>query len=962
MSESLRATAVQISEEAISAEESSHRLSPDIAQTLGEILTPDETGDVRFGAQNEILRLSQIEALTAIQRCFAEGISLSHIVKPGGAGKTRDAIIAAYALHAHEKNTLFIVPSQQAVRDFAGKTGALCPDLDVGTIYQIEKRVGRITFCTYASLLRYILGKDAEVEARAFENAQMDDSQNSPLQASRPTESQRFSINPADYDLVIWDENHQYLTPSAQKLVSNFEHATNIGLTATPRYYEGKEVGNVFGPNIYNLDLETAVERGEISDYRNLLITTDIVTGLELSSPDQEESAEVARAIDIPNRNRIFQDLYRNTTINVEGETYTLAGEPAIVFGASIDHVHDIAQAFNDALMPALKNDEEFRSLLRSKNIDPDTVEHIAAPIHSGNSKKSEGMSLHARNALTDRYHQRKVLVLVATSVLQQSFDSLITSVVIDAVPRQTFVGVGQAGMRALRRSPEKKMAFIINTCDADHSSLTFHDFQAARGTEEGVIVGISHKGTGKRKNTSDDASNRKFAKYDVTYGTSLVDLAERRKAHAGRLYRSDYETSSRHLTSLGFQKVNQLIRDMATGNKEAVGTFLEVIQPWIARTRELIEPQVFEDDWRDDEMMENVVVDILIPLLRAVQEGNIPSWARFTSRFQQDLRRQCERIQRKNLPTVSLEERVDNTHPESHLHETDPEELIAIREPAKIPLRETIRASDDSDEEYPGEEIDREALRPRIEKVLKTLPEREQDVLKLRFYLDGGEEHSLKKTGEVLKVGPERVRQIESKAVRKLQQPSRSQELIAFAPDERPLALLEQREAAEAALERALEERNQLHEQRIRNNQILWEIESDLVRQKQIILGVFSNNNPFIISRIVAGSRIPIPVIQALSDIEWTRIHLLTDALDDRVLMQIRHALELINVSRENIAAFNGAVRELKKLMDTFTKMGGKPVLPDELKTRLPSENDSPSDIVNFGSRLIHEVLKHRV
>ena len=75
---------------------------------------------------------------------------------------------------------------------------------------------------------------------------------------------------------------------------------------------------------------------------------------------------------------------------------------------------------------------------------------------------------------------------------------------------------------------------------------------------------------------------------------------------------------------------------------------------------------------------------------------------------------------------------------------------------------------------------IDRNTMKERIEKILRTLSYREQEVVKLRFGI-GGEEHSLEKVGHILHVTQERVRQIEAKAIRKLQQPSRSGELIGF-------------------------------------------------------------------------------------------------------------------------------------------------------------------------------------
>ena len=71
--------------------------------------------------------------------------------------------------------------------------------------------------------------------------------------------------------------------------------------------------------------------------------------------------------------------------------------------------------------------------------------------------------------------------------------------------------------------------------------------------------------------------------------------------------------------------------------------------------------------------------------------------------------------------------------------------------------------------------------LRTRIAKVLKTLSYREREIIKLRYGLGDGYSYTLEEVGHIFKVTRERIRQIEAKAVRKLQQPARSQELVGF-------------------------------------------------------------------------------------------------------------------------------------------------------------------------------------
>jgi RNA polymerase primary sigma factor len=86
-----------------------------------------------------------------------------------------------------------------------------------------------------------------------------------------------------------------------------------------------------------------------------------------------------------------------------------------------------------------------------------------------------------------------------------------------------------------------------------------------------------------------------------------------------------------------------------------------------------------------------------------------------------------------------------------------------------------------DSGAENPAIGAAQEMLRGRIAKVLKTLSYREREIIKLRYGLGDGYSYTLEEVGHIFKVTRERIRQIEAKAVRKLQQPSRSQELSGF-------------------------------------------------------------------------------------------------------------------------------------------------------------------------------------
>lgn len=87
----------------------------------------------------------------------------------------------------------------------------------------------------------------------------------------------------------------------------------------------------------------------------------------------------------------------------------------------------------------------------------------------------------------------------------------------------------------------------------------------------------------------------------------------------------------------------------------------------------------------------------------------------------------------------------------------------------------------EDKEAENPSNITTFKMLQSQIEQVLKTLPEREQKVLRMRFGLDDGYSHTLEEVGYVFKVTRERIRQIEAKALRRLRNPTKVKKLQDF-------------------------------------------------------------------------------------------------------------------------------------------------------------------------------------
>jgi RNA polymerase primary sigma factor len=86
-----------------------------------------------------------------------------------------------------------------------------------------------------------------------------------------------------------------------------------------------------------------------------------------------------------------------------------------------------------------------------------------------------------------------------------------------------------------------------------------------------------------------------------------------------------------------------------------------------------------------------------------------------------------------------------------------------------------------DTNFDRPEHSASNDMLRKEIGKLLKTLTPREREIIKLRYGLDNGYSYTLEEVGRIFQVTRERVRQIEQKAVQKLQQPGRCRSLVSF-------------------------------------------------------------------------------------------------------------------------------------------------------------------------------------
>ena len=91
----------------------------------------------------------------------------------------------------------------------------------------------------------------------------------------------------------------------------------------------------------------------------------------------------------------------------------------------------------------------------------------------------------------------------------------------------------------------------------------------------------------------------------------------------------------------------------------------------------------------------------------------------------------------------------------------------------------------EDNEIDSPVASATQEMLKDRIDVVLKTLSYREREIIKLRYGIGDGYTYTLEEVGRIFKVTRERVRQVEAKAIRKLQHPVRARKLEGFLESE---------------------------------------------------------------------------------------------------------------------------------------------------------------------------------
>ncbi len=145
--------------------------------------------------------------------------------------------------------------------------------------------------------------------------------------------------------------------------------------------------------------------------------------------------------------------------------------------------------------------------------------------------------------------------------------------------------------------------------------------------------------------------------------------------------------------------------------------------------------------------------------------------------------------IQKELTQSSGMEPTADEIAARAEMTPTEVRRVLSIsRHPVSLdrPVGESEDSNfgefiEDTNQLSPSQAAAQDMLKGRIELVLKTLTYREREIIKLRYGIGDGYTYTLEEVGRIFKVTRERVRQVEAKAIRKLQHPIRSRKLSGF-------------------------------------------------------------------------------------------------------------------------------------------------------------------------------------
>ena len=333
------------------------------------------------------LKEHQQEALDALQKMREAKETIALIHHATGTGKTVTAVSDAKRMGGR---TLYIAHTKDLITQAADTFRELWPEASLGLYVENHKETDAQVIC--ASVQSVALNLDS------------------------------FLLDAFDY--LIIDEAHHAAAETYQKVLAYFTPRFTLGLTATPERADDQDILEIFKNTAHRLDIQTAVEIGELVPVRCIRIHTNIdLTKVRFNSV-QYNIRDLESKIFVPERNQLIVDTWMEF----------VRDKRTVIFCASIRHAEQIAALLNERGVPALA--------------------------------VSGSMKLAERNEATQRFAQKKLLVLCACDLLNEGWDCPETEVLFMARPTMSKVLYTQQLGRGMRLAEGKDSLMVFDFVD----------------------------------------------------------------------------------------------------------------------------------------------------------------------------------------------------------------------------------------------------------------------------------------------------------------------------------------------------------------------------------------------------------------------------------------------------------------------------------------------------------------
>ena len=254
------------------------------------------------------LRPYQREALEAVVRNEAKGISKQLVVLPTGAGKTV-LFSNLPVLRSNSLPMLVLAHRAELLEQARNKIMASNPDLTV-EIEQAERKAGHVDVVV-ASVAT--LGRNGTPRIEGY---------------------------PKDYfKTIVIDEAHHAAAPSYRRVIDYFNPPFLLGVTATPQRSDSVRLVDVFDEIVYYKSIQDLIEDGWLSPLVGYRVKTNVdISDVEIQNGDYVQS-QLEEKVDTPERNAFVVATYRNLAMATK----------ALVFASGVKHAENLALSFRQA-------------------------------------------------------------------------------------------------------------------------------------------------------------------------------------------------------------------------------------------------------------------------------------------------------------------------------------------------------------------------------------------------------------------------------------------------------------------------------------------------------------------------------------------------------------------------------------------------------------------------------------